>query len=193
MKNIIIIGAGGLGREVLDLIQNSTSQNQSYKVLGFADDALPKGFLINGYEILGTLSQCLNFSNIYFVIAIGNPSIRLKVFDQLKQHQQVLCNVIHPTAQLSPFAVIEPDAGVLLFGNSFVGPNTKIGANVLIHQNAIIGHDTIIGNHGIVMQSCVLNGQITLESAVMIGPLTVINGKHIIRKSGVIVAGSKLC
>jgi sugar O-acyltransferase (sialic acid O-acetyltransferase NeuD family) len=192
MKNIIIVGAGGLGREVLDLLQIVAEKNKSYKVLGFADDALPQGFLINGYEILGNLSQCVNLPNVCFVIAIGNPSIRLIVFEQLKLQQQVLCNIIHPTAQLSSYAVVEPDAGVILFGNSFIGPNAKIGANVLIHQNAIVGHDAIIGNHSIILQSCVLNGQITLESAVMVGPLTVMNGKHFIRKSGVIGAGSNL-
>lgn len=192
MKKIVIIGAGGLGREVLDLIQSINVSEPQLSILGFADDALPKGFLINGHQIMGTLAECMLLPNVNFVIAIGNPSIRKQIFEQLQNHNQRVLNLIHTTAQISAYAVIEPNAGVLILGHSFIGPNSKIGINSLVHTHSIIGHDTIVGNHSVVMQSCVLNGQITLEQAVLIGPSSVLNGKHLIKKSSVLAAGSRL-
>jgi sugar O-acyltransferase (sialic acid O-acetyltransferase NeuD family) len=191
-KQLIIIGAGGLGREVLDLVQLINKFDRQFQILGFSDDALPKGFLINGYKILGSLAECMQMQQVQFVIAISNPSIRLKVYEQLRNHQKELINLMHPTAQLSSYAGTEPNSGFILFGNTFIGPNTKIGANVLIHTNTVIGHDSVIGLHTMVMQSCVLNGMVTVEEAVLIGPSSVVNGKHLIRKSSVLAAGSKL-
>lgn len=191
-KQLIIIGAGGLGREVLDLVQFINKFDRQFQILGFSDDALPKGFKINGHEILGTLPACMQIPQVQFVIAIGNPSIRLKVYEQLRHHQKELVNLVHPTSQLSSFASTEPNSGLILFGNTFIGPNTKIGANVLIHTNTVIGHDSVIGSHTMVMQSCVLNGMVTVEQAVFIGPSSVVNGKHLVRKGLVLAAGSKL-
>ncbi len=191
-KQLIIIGAGGLGREVLDLVHAIDTNEKQFEVLGFSDDALPKGFLINGVQILGTLVECLQLYDVHYTIAIGNPSIRLKLYELLIKSNKQLVNLIHPTANISKFATIESNSGVLFFGHSFIGPNTKIGANVLIHNNSVIGHDTVIGAHTIVMQSCVLNGLVTVEDAVIIGAGSVINGKHLLKKNLVLAAGSKL-
>ena len=64
---LIIMGAGGLGREVLDLVLRINQSSQQYQILGFSDDALPKGFLINGHETLGPLSACMQMEQVQFL------------------------------------------------------------------------------------------------------------------------------
>jgi sugar O-acyltransferase (sialic acid O-acetyltransferase NeuD family) len=192
INRIVIIGAGGLGREVIDLVNCINSIEAQFEIIGFADDALPKGFSINGFEILGTLQDCIHLSNVHFVVAIGNPSIREKIFKLLQDNKKELVNLIHPNVQISQSSMIEPHSGILIFNNAYIGPNAKVGSNVIIHVNTVIGHDSIVLEHCMIMHSSVLNGKISLESAVLIGPLCVINGKHHFKKSSVIAAGSKL-
>ena len=57
MKNIVIIGAGGFGREVKVLVDDINKIRSTYNFLGFYDDGIEKGTLVNGYKVLGGISD----------------------------------------------------------------------------------------------------------------------------------------
>ena len=72
MKNCVIVGAGGFGREVKMLIEQINAKSKEYNVLGFYDDSTPKGTLINGLKVLGSVEDLNQVSEPTTVsIAIG--------------------------------------------------------------------------------------------------------------------------
>ena len=80
MKNCVIVGAGGFGREVKMLIDQINAESKQYNLLGFYDDMTPKGTLINGLEVLGTVEDLNRVSEPTAVsIAIGAPKIKKNI------------------------------------------------------------------------------------------------------------------
>ena len=79
MKDIVIIGAGGLGREILGLIQSINKKESRWRVKGFYDDGAECGKLIHGLPILGKV-EALNAQQeaLDVAIAIGDSSTRRK-------------------------------------------------------------------------------------------------------------------
>ena len=83
---LVIIGAGGLGREVLWQIKENPLENEKYNILGFVDDNKDLvGKEVNGYPVLGNLEWLLNCNEpMAAVAAIGNSKIRKKIVTRLK-------------------------------------------------------------------------------------------------------------
>lgn len=83
MKDIVIIGAGGFGREVAKLIEDINKVNNEWNIVGFVDDNKSiQGTEINGYKVVGDIDW-LEKQEIFVVNAIGDPVIKKKVMDKL--------------------------------------------------------------------------------------------------------------
>ena len=73
LEDLIIIGAGGLGREVAAMVKSSFSD--VYRVMGYVDDSVAEGTLIGGNKVLGNIDWLNNYNNeVSIVMAIGSPS-----------------------------------------------------------------------------------------------------------------------
>ena len=80
MKDIVIVGAGGFGREVRLIINQINKNDKKYNFLGFYDDAFQKGQLIDSFKILGGIEDLVSIkSKTSVIIAIGEPHIKKKV------------------------------------------------------------------------------------------------------------------
>jgi FlaA1/EpsC-like NDP-sugar epimerase len=91
-KRVIIIGAGGHGKVIADIIEKSGD-----KVVGFLDDN--KIGKIFGYEIIGRIADIKRYQrNNSFVIAIGDNYLRKKIAENndVRWH-----TAIHPSAQIA--------------------------------------------------------------------------------------------
>lgn len=72
MKNLIIIGAGGMGRTMYDLARESLGYNMEFIIKGFIDDDLFALDSFRGYPpILGTISEYQPLEDDVFVCSIG--------------------------------------------------------------------------------------------------------------------------
>lgn len=86
MKDLIIVGAGGFGREVVWLVERINQSQPTWKVLGFVDDAegLPE---IDGCCVLGNINWLLRYDKpSYVVCAIGNSKAREAIYNRLKNN-----------------------------------------------------------------------------------------------------------
>ena len=105
----LILGAGGHGRSVCDAIAANGDH-----VVGFLDDALPAGTLVNGTPVLGVLSLAWDLERLFeasdeappdqVVVAIGNPALRQRWQQVLEQVAAPLGVVLHPRAIVSATA-----------------------------------------------------------------------------------------
>ena len=150
-KKVIIIGGKGNGGVAAACIKDMRLNYNcnDYEVYGFLNDFIPVGDTINGYPVLGGLTDIKLFLNedFYFIYAIHSVShgyLRVKIFDSLGIPDEKLITLIHPLSFIGEGCELEP--GVMVMANSYLGTNTKIGKCTFVMANCSIAHDSNIGS-----------------------------------------------
>lgn len=167
-KDIIIYGAGGLGRGVIDLINSiNESSGVKWRLLGFIDDR-DKG-KVNGYDVLGNAEYLINYSeDINVVLAFGNPSFKKILYEDLKQNGNILFpNLIHPNVEVSYYNKL--GKGNIISSGVALSTNIQINNFNLIHYNCSIGHDVSIGSFNSVFPLTAISGFAEIGDGVEIG------------------------
>ena len=134
-KKIIVIGAGGHGRVISDIILACGDE-----VAGFIDDS--EDVKISGFKYLGNMSEIENYKDSLFIIAIGNNEIRARIA-QAYPHLNYY-TAIHPSAVISPTASI--GAGTCVMPNATINSMAKIGKHCIINSGSVVEHDCEIGD-----------------------------------------------
>lgn len=143
MKDLIIVGAGGYGREALYVALAMNQQEPQWNILGFIDDN--KDALRNvkcDYEIIGSISEWEPKDNQHFALGISNPSTKEKLVGILKEKGARFATLIHPNVEILPYSTL--GEGCVVTGLS-IGDNVTIGNFVHI-CGSMIGQDSVIGD-----------------------------------------------
>jgi len=191
MKDIVIIGAGGFGREVAQLIENINANEKTWNLLGFIDETFEKqGTVINGYTVLGDLKwfENANKDNLWTVCAIGNPKDKYNLIAKASEYNINYANLIHPNAIISKYAEIGIDC--IICCNSFISTNTKIGSHISINPGCGIGHNTIINDYASIYWSVILSGNVCINEGCEIGSMADVLPKITVGKWSIIGAGA---
>ena len=187
---IIIIGAGGLGKEILSTLLACNKIEHQYEILGFVDDnkKLSKNF--NNYTILGDIDWLLssNYSSVGCIVATGDPKIRKKIINRLDNKKFFFPKIIHPSVIISEFTKISE--GTVIQAGSIISSNIEIGEHTLINVNVTIGHDCKIGNFVTIGPGCNISGENIIENDVFFGNGVNTKDKLSVGESSFIGAGS---
>lgn len=172
MKKIIIIGGRGNGTVIASVIEDINKIKKSYEILGFLNDNLPIGTMINDYPVLGkvTREQCDAFNDAYFIyslISVGKASERIQKLKELKIDDEKWINIYHPSVVIGSQCII--GKGVILMPNVILSPNVQLGDFVQVYGNSIVGHDTIINDFSFISNSSSIGSFIRIGKAVHIG------------------------
>lgn len=143
MKKVILIGAGGHGKVVADIIQRCGDS-----IVGFLDDNtnLPDRFI--GLPVLGAVDKYIEYiDSAAFFIAVGNRQAREKIAEKLSGVQWY--TAIHPTAVISNVGremlqKIPIGEGTVIMANAVVNSGSIIGKHCIVNTGAIVEHDSII-------------------------------------------------
>lgn len=179
LKPLIIIGAGGFGREVAWLVDEiNFSKKDSFKFLGFVDDN-KTGTTIEGYPILGNRDWLKNLNEKpYVVCALGNPATRFAVAKELKELGFPFAKLISPSVQMSQNVTIEE--GSIICSNCVLTTNIKIGRHVILNLSCTVGHDTILEDFVSAMPGVMIAGDVHIFRGVYLGiGSSIINGVKI--------------
>ena len=167
MYNIVIVGAGGFGREVYLWSKDSFPQNQ-YKIKGFLDD---NANILDNYSIefgiIGNLDHYEVQNQDRFLFAIGDISIKKQLITKLKEKGAKFLTLIHPTAIVASTAKI--GEGIIICPFCFVSNNAQLDDFVLMNAYSSCGHDTKVGKYCILSPYATLNGFVVLEDEVFLG------------------------
>ena len=164
-KNIILIGGGGLGREIFTWF-NSVDQGD-INIKGFLDTKVSD---LEKYKIklpyLGD-EDIYSFSkDDYVVITISDIQVRNKIYMKLKDKVN-FANLVHPTSIIADN--ISLGQGNIICPNCIISNNVKIGNNNLFNINSSICHDSIVKNNVIMAPYSVINGNCTINDDVFLG------------------------
>ncbi|WP_040194952.1 NeuD/PglB/VioB family sugar acetyltransferase [Clostridium culturomicium] len=168
MTDIVIIGAGGIGREAAWIIEEINKVNEQWNLLGFVDDNSEMwGKELNGYKVLGDINTLLSLKNKpYVIVAMANCKEKKRIVEKLKGNFEFV-TLIHPSVRISGY--IKVGQGTIIYPGTILTVNTTIGKHVLISGNCGIGHDTVIGDYSSILWGCNLSGYDTLGEGCFIG------------------------
>lgn len=189
MKNIVIIGAGGVGKEAALIIEQINEYQNAWNILGFVDDnASLHNKVINGYLVLGGTNHINDFENIYTVCAIADYQIKKRIVSCVNNSKIKFANIIHPSVHIPKTTSIGED--VIIYANVIISTNISIGNHVIICPKCGIGHETAIEDYVSLLWNVNISGNDLIEEGCLVGSgSTVIQNKKICRGS-TIGAGS---
>lgn len=190
MQDIVIIGAGGFGREVKTLIDAINKVNKIYNFLGFYDDEIEKGKIINGFPILGGVSDLNKVSKpLCIALGLGDPTTKSKVIASISNTNLSFPTLIHPSVIISDDDVIIGDGCILCTG-TIITCNIKIENYVTLNLMCTVGHDTFIDSFSSFMPSVNISGEVKIEEKVYVGTGAKIINQLTIGKSTIVGAGA---
>ena len=167
---IVIIGAGGLGREVHDIVEAMNAAGADWDFLGFVDGSpdraellQERGELLGSDETLGRLP-----AGTRFVVAIGDNEVRRRVAERAEAAGLVGAVLVHPRATIGPRGV-ELGPGTVVAAGAAITTNVTIGRHVRVDQNATVAHDCRLGDFVAVSPGANLSGTVTLADGVAVG------------------------
>jgi sugar O-acyltransferase (sialic acid O-acetyltransferase NeuD family) len=188
MKDIVIIGAGGFGREVVWLIECINKVANEWNIVGFVDDNESiQGTVINGYKVVGNI-EWLRHQEFYVVNAIGDPITKKKVMERIKDSKNNYPILIHPNVICSNKVKI--GEGSIICAGNIITVNIEIGKHVIINLDCTIGHDAILGDYTTVLPSVNISGFVKTEECVSIGTSSAIIQGVTVGKNSIIGAGA---
>jgi sugar O-acyltransferase (sialic acid O-acetyltransferase NeuD family) len=144
MKQLIIIGAGGMGRTMYDMARESIGYGTEYNILGFIDDntnALDS--FANYPPIIDKIKNYQPKPNEIFICSIGG-SARKKCMEEIIYKGGQFLTMIHSTARIG--TNVQIGDGSIVGAYTTIGADAKVGKYNLIQSYTVIGHDSVIGN-----------------------------------------------
>ena len=180
MKKVVIIGASGHAKVIADIVIKSGDE-----LVGFLDDnkELPKKIV--GYPYLGIISDYHKYSeNCYFVIGIGNNSIRKKIAESMNVNWYI---AIHPFAQIAIDTKI--GEGTTVMANAVVNTSAILGKHCIVNTAAIIEHDNRIGDYVHISPNASLCGTVSVGELTHIGAGATVKNNTTICDNVVVGAG----
>lgn len=138
MKNLLIIGARGFGREIYDLATQCAGYNKEYVIKGFLDDNKVALIVFLNYpNIVDTVENYSIQENDIFICALGAVKWKKKYTEIILNKGGKFISLIHPSA--------------------IINTNVRIGKGVSISHNVTLSNDCLIEDY-VSMQACVVLG-----------------------------------
>jgi sugar O-acyltransferase (sialic acid O-acetyltransferase NeuD family) len=172
MKNLIFVCAGGFFLELLEYVAHDIKNNylKNINIKGFIDDA--EGYFYKNIDNLGSIVNYSPQDDDIFIISLGSPVIRSKIYLSLKNKGASFFTYVHSSSLVSPSAEIGEGAIVCPF--AIINANAKVSTNVAINVHASVGHEARISESCVLSPYAAINGNASLGAMSFMGTRTTI-------------------
>ncbi len=167
---LVIVGAGGFGREVLDLVRAIDPHGSLWQFVGFVADTKPDTDLLVRIDasFLGDDETFLqNPIATHYAVAIGDPSLRRRVAERYEAARLRPVSLIHPSATIG--SDVQIGEGSVICAHASITTNIRIGRHVHIDRLATVGHDSVIEDYVTLHPSSVISGAVHVSSGTRVG------------------------
>lgn len=165
---VVIIGAGGHGQVVADLLMRMNEQSQRLELVGYLDDDPD---LWNqhrlGLPVLGAIEQLPRLAHDAVIIAIGDNARRRQIAERLGEMNETLIVGCHPRSVVAPDVTV--GRGAMLCANAVVNPGSVIGANVILNTSCSVDHHNQIGDYAHIAPGANLGGEVLVGEGALVG------------------------
>jgi len=171
--DVVVVGAGGFGRETLDVLHAVEQEAPgTWNLLGVVDDApsddARRLLDLRGVAWLGGLDAWTSSgSTAQYVVAVGSPSARAAIVRTLQDRGAAPATLVHPRAVVGTHTRI--GEGSVVCGGSQVSTGVVLGAHVHLNPNSTIGHDAELGACVSVNPGAVVSGHVVVQEETLVG------------------------
>lgn len=187
MKNLILVGGGGHCKSVIE-----AAESAGYSILGVLDMPEHVGKGILSTKVMGTDDDIPGFvDKAEFVITVGfilDPTIRIKLYNRIKESGGKLATIIASTAYVSKYATL--GEGTVVLHQAFVNAGARVGNNVILNTAVNIEHDAEIGDHCHISTGVMVNGECKVGPRCFIGSQSVLANCISVGEDIIVGAGS---
>jgi len=189
MKHLVIIGAGGYGRETYGLALGSVGYGEAFDVKGFLDGRPEALGDFSGYPpVIGSPETYIPAADDVFITALGGIPSRRKCAKLIEERGGRFIALVHKTATLG--ANVAVGVGTLIAPNAFLSADVTVGRHAAVFHGTSIGHDAVLGDFSHVYAQCSVGGAVRIGEGASIYPGAVIVPRRTIGANAVVGAGS---
>lgn len=168
MHRVLIVGAGGFGRELLAYLSEDPRRDQDWELGGFLDE---NAHALDGFDcpfqVVGSPEDYSPREGERLLIAIGNPRARAHVVESLAGRSARFTGYVHPTAKVGSRCSL--GEGVILCPGALLTCDVRIGDHVHMNVYSTCGHDVVIGSGSTLSGHCDVTGNASLGERVFLG------------------------
>ena len=188
MKQLIIIGAGGMGKDLYRIATECDGYKRDYLVKGYLDYPKDDWDSVNYPPILGVEDDYIISDNDIFICSLGDVQLKRKVCNKILKRGGKFISLIHPRAEIGKNVSV--GCGNIIDREVIIGPGVTIGNFNMIQTRTIIGHDSIIGDWNRFDCNVLCVGGVTVDNAATIHTSSVISHNVTIGDDAVVGAMS---
>lgn len=187
-SQLVIAGAGGHARVIIEAVRT-----QGRWIVAALTDPVIHGQVL-GVPVVGTdlelprLRQQGLAAALVGVGSVDRPTVRVRLFERLRELGFTLPSVCHVRATVSPTATL--GEGTVVFAGAVVNPQAAVGRNVIVNTGAVVEHDCTIGDHVHVAPRAVLGGDVVVEAQAHVGMGAIVLQGRRIGEGTVVGAGA---
>lgn len=174
-NSIIVYGAGGHGKAVIDLL----GAVGGYTLIGIIDDGQQPGDwvldapILGGEDLLHEIKAAGCRLAVNAVGGIGAMSSRIQVFEKLDREDYSYPILIHPSAVVEPSAKLNP--GAQIFPHAYVGSSAALGKGCIVNTGAVVSHDCALADYVNLAPGAILAGAVSVGEGTLIGMGVTVN------------------
>lgn len=189
MKHLIIIGAGGFGREMFGAAREAVGYGADFDIRGFLDvrkDALAD---FAGYPpVIGSPDTYVPMTDDVFITALGSIASRRRCAELVAARGGRFISIVHRTASLGPNVAV--GEGSFVAHNVVLTADVTVGRHACVFHMSSVGHDTVLGDFSHVYAQCAVGGAVRLGEGAIIYPGSTVMPRRTIGRNAVVGAGS---
>jgi sugar O-acyltransferase (sialic acid O-acetyltransferase NeuD family) len=167
MDHLILIGAGGLAREIAATVE----VGDRYRMLGIVDDdrAL-HGTSVAGLPVIGPIDQVLWDRTSHLVVCAGQGRVRRRIVEQLAAHDigpSRFATIVHPSVHVPRSCFV--GVGSVLLAQVALTADARIGRHVVAMPNVTMTHDDVVGDYATLCAGVSLAGGVRVGEGAYLG------------------------
>ena len=169
---LVVVGAGGFGRETLDVAEAMNAVGAPrWEVLGVVDDSPSEINLLRlkerGVAYLGTIDALKDPTQLRVAIGVGSPSVRGHIAERLDAQGFAAPTLVHPTVVTG--SRVRMESGVIACAGVSIGTNVQLGRHVHLNPHSVLGHDARLDDFVSVNPNATISGECGIEREVLVG------------------------
>ena len=183
MEKLLLVGAGGFGRVVLEQASNIFD-------CAFLDDGEAK--VVDGVSVVGKICDMAAFYPEYkmLLVTIGNNKLRERLYKQAAEIGYAFPNIIHPLAYVSPHAHI--GTGCVILNNAVIQNNARCGDGCILNPGVELHHDSSIGSYCLIYTNSVVRSLTHVGDRVWIGSNATVSTSASVQDDGRVEDGETI-
>jgi sugar O-acyltransferase (sialic acid O-acetyltransferase NeuD family) len=170
-RPLLLVGAGGFGREVVEVVHALNKDHAQFDLLGFLDDA-PRlqGASVGQVPVLGPIEAIEHHPEAAIVVTVGSPKnylVRQEIVGRLALPEERYATLVHPAASVGRSTTI--GAGTVVEAGAVATVHVCVGAHVTVMPGVTLTHDDVVEDFAIIASGVQLAGGVRVGRGAYLG------------------------